>query len=888
MAPGHPPHALQNPNGDTRPHETHANEVPAWAVALEIPATAAMGSETDDETVTNDSMTSSFCEEYLRDNSSDEPENPSSGNEGTVPGDTDADASENENEDLYADSDSLRTVRGCSPPPNAGEGSEEHSPSPQAEHPGESEQDTTYWCTRLLHLLQASAVIHDDSTLREQIIDIVPRSKEADAHAHNAEERTRAEMRGFHQPTQAWLSKNRGKVELEILGGLERKVSITLKADRGARDPYRYKRRGRPTEGSEEASTARPQLGNRSRMGSFDGRPGSPGAQDSHSTLPPASRRERNMRGRGMTRSISTTIRAHQDPLAAVASSSVLQETEKKVKDLEADLEAERREKGELKKGFESQKALLEQHIADHKTRNEGLTGDVEELRLELEIEKDEKSIAEDEFENLKSLTAASANANANETDSLKAKIRAMERREKGLELEVGIEREGREIAEGEKEIAEAEKKAVEEEKKIAEVEKMIAEEEKKTAEEGKKKAEQDLEKLKQEIASTSAPEVTSLKAQTEAQKKKLDSQARHITSLEKDLTKANETQTTLRTYLQETKTERNVERQVLEPQLLLTKSQAPLPIYKSEGEWAKLYEAETKRYKKLKPAYEKVKIEALKLYDEIHPLRQSTTALTQRLERTQDHIVHLQAQLSKHKALAAHWESEYRSRVSMNEAQRIGQTTHFDKLRKEMLDVIQVYHERMPDKDPDWWHVEGLRRKVEDLEMRLGAVKREKGVAYDAVSRLEEEVRVVGQESERLRLVGAPVSPPASDAGSADNAVLIWERNRMKARDLPCKWLSWANSLEAKARREKAMEEFRARQEAARNQRDEAAAILEDLRRWRMAGSYPAAKKKWAQEVQRTEWQRWEGDAWWGKVREGFLGKEHVVESLRRGKVWM
>lgn len=279
---------------------------------------------------------------------------------------------------------------------------------------------------------------------------------------------------------------------------------------------------------------------------------------------------------------------------------------------------------------------------------------------------------------------------------------------------------------------------------------------------------------------------------------------------------------------------------------------------------WIPLYKAEHKKNARLKTAHAKLRTEAWKLYEGWPKLRRDNKDLSEKLAEFGDDCTRLRAQLAESKKAAAEWQAEYHQAAHMYETQRTKREGHFETQMKEIMGCMRAYqkayHDRMPERDADWWKVEGLRKKVEakgeelrNVGDRLETVKLEKQVAYQHIERLKNEKKELVAENERLRQ-GAPPSPPPSDNGNGNAPI---GRN---SRGLATKY-RWADSAKAKKRREQIMAGLREKQTLVRKQQEDSQDLVEGLRRWRMGPYYPPFKNGWEEGMQKTSWVRWEGE---------------------------
>lgn len=402
-----------------------------------------------------------------------------------------------------------------------------------------------------------------------------------------------------------------------------------------------------------------------------------------------------------------------------------------------------------------------------------------------------------------------------------------------------------------------------------------------------KKQVENELARLRQEAGT--AAEIAASKDKIRDQGDRLKDQELRVRDFEDELSKAKEGESALRTELIDAKAQADERIRGLE--VSLTKAATPKNISGSEkilneersmGEdeykkWIPLYEAETKRYATLKIAHDKLKVEARKLLDGWPELQRDHKNLTHELDRCREHGMCLKEEVVHYKEVAAQWEAEYQEKAELCEKQRIERDDYFEKQMTEMLECMQAYHDKMPEKDPDWWRVEGLREKVEgtkkelkDLRERLEQVKLEKAIAYEHIEKLMDEKKELVTESERLRL-SAPLSPPPWEDGNTAS------KKDKKPKEIPVKYLSWSNSPEAKRRRKQIIENFREKQRLASKEKEDAQGLLEKARRWKMGPYYPPLNMGWDDGLKKSSWERWEGGRW---LREAARVQE--VKRLR------
>lgn len=186
--------------------------------------------------------------------------------------------------------------------------------------------------------------------------------------------------------------------------------------------------------------------------------------------------------------------------------------------------------------------------------------------------------------------------------------------------------------------------------------------------------------------------------------------------------------------------------------------------------------------------------------------LRREKQTFESDLNSCKVHIKELEESLAQVTAKATDWEAGYKEAVDQLEKQRVEHEEQLDENKKEALDYIKEYHERMPEKDEEWWRMEGLRKKIKRLEKerdktleRLETVTRNREDAYTRIKLLLEEV-------EALKSV--------SEADTRDQRV----KSNDAARTLPL--ASW-DTPEAYAARKEVMREFREKQQKRRERID-------------------------------------------------------------------
>lgn len=278
---------------------------------------------------------------------------------------------------------------------------------------------------------------------------------------------------------------------------------------------------------------------------------------------------------------------------------------------------------------------------------------------------------------------------------------------------------------------------------------------------------------------------------------------------------------------------------------------------------WKPLYENEKMRHKRLKATCERLKTKVKELYQTVPELRHENKELRSRLSDCRDHGNLMKEQAQKWQEQALHWETEYTAKEAICEKHRSHLESQLEMQKEEMLKYIKDYHDCMPENDPDWWAMEGLQRKIKDVERQLTDVKdmlaRVKGdreTAYRKIETLMDEKKALAEETERLRLgILEEMEAPEGDSGYDSN----WKPRKNDKKD------TWSQSKEEAAKQRKTMEEFKEKQRIDREEGDTARAqqVMEKVRMWKMGLYYPPRRVDWGETVEKTPWERWEGERW-------------------------
>jgi DNA repair exonuclease SbcCD ATPase subunit len=269
------------------------------------------------------------------------------------------------------------------------------------------------------------------------------------------------------------------------------------------------------------------------------------------------------------------------------------------------------------------------------------------------------------------------------------------------------------------------------------------------------------------------------------------------------------------------------------------------------QDEYKTLFALAGKKYDQVKTQFDIMREENKKLLL-LSPMgvTRENLHLKDKLSEADSQTQFLDAELAKSRETVKQWKKEYEAVEKRADARHAGYTSDLANQVQEIQKHVKAYDDRMPDTDPEWWHIQGLRKKVEqgekvceDLKSRLAQVKTERQTAYNQIQKLVEENKVFKQTNAMF--------PPSSGHHNGG-------KNHPKTYSF---WLPTPVEME---KRKAEIEAFKEQRRRAREKQDLRFEVMEEVRRWRMGKHWPPGKRRrWSSVVEKSMWDRWGGDEW-------------------------
>ncbi|KAF1951433.1 hypothetical protein CC80DRAFT_553326 [Byssothecium circinans] len=274
------------------------------------------------------------------------------------------------------------------------------------------------------------------------------------------------------------------------------------------------------------------------------------------------------------------------------------------------------------------------------------------------------------------------------------------------------------------------------------------------------------------------------------------------------------------------------------------------------EQRWLPLLDEGSSKFAKLKAENDRMKAKLEELINGWPEMMRANEKLKTKLLKMDERVEELQGEVMKSEQLQA----EYKAAAERSEASRDGYKADLNAQIAEMQATIKEYHDRMPENDADWWKVEMLRKKVvkmeehsKNLEERLEKMKKEREDVYGQIEVLIDEKKNLKEENEELKLS----VPSPSGAGKSEKTVPFEPLS-----DAEVRALFYLTPEEVKKRRIE-IAYFEREQDDARYAQNKAFQVMERVREWKLGYHYPPKRREWAAEMQKTTWDRWDGEAW-------------------------
>ncbi|KAF2870007.1 hypothetical protein BDV95DRAFT_94498 [Massariosphaeria phaeospora] len=344
---------------------------------------------------------------------------------------------------------------------------------------------------------------------------------------------------------------------------------------------------------------------------------------------------------------------------------------------------------------------------------------------------------------------------------------------------------------------------------------------------------------------------ITRLEASNSAAYKKIEEQEKRLTSFEQKEKAVEKPTKELQEkrdsyYLKEAEEANN------EPGLY----QVPPP----RENWEQLYQAKNK----LLVVYQERcrELETLNEQNYKPGLEKENENLKMELASVNDEAFSLKEEVAKWSSLSDQWKDELLQTEAQRQRQEEVSTQEMEDLKQEMVQHVADYRDRL-EKEPNWWDMEALQRRVDELEEKLKKrladieeLKKAKVVAYEEYEKLRGENGKLREEYNRLKEAWGTASQFVST-----NPMINSYRTRSKAKPIPN-----YQSKEETAAREKRLEDFKAQQKKVRDERRIEIELIERVRRWKMGSFYPPdrlGEKGWKLMKSQAVWDRWDYDEW-------------------------
>jgi peptidoglycan hydrolase CwlO-like protein len=335
-----------------------------------------------------------------------------------------------------------------------------------------------------------------------------------------------------------------------------------------------------------------------------------------------------------------------------------------------------------------------------------------------------------------------------------------------------------------------------------------------------------------------------------------------------------------------------------LQSPMFLPSAQTDKPGFKE------FYQQERSKRKGLEQELAQVR----KLLSDLQPEHET---LQSNLDKAQEELADLRPKVDKLEGDARGWRQDSEEKTSQLEERTRAFETSSDQQKQETLRYIKDYYNKT--KDKTYWEVQGLQKKLGELDEERVTLKRaferakvENARLGDGVTRLRksnqardthigdiQQAFIYGQEFPTLPPDDDDISSPTSTSTTSplDHPLEFIRRPPPIPR---CHLPTAINAREA------TIAAFRENLDKEREQelfnvsvkpsapakkwksdvgRDE---IMEKVRKWKMGSSYPPGKPGWSELRRKSAWERWDGETW---AKEAAVGKD--VDVLKERGLW-
>ena len=279
------------------------------------------------------------------------------------------------------------------------------------------------------------------------------------------------------------------------------------------------------------------------------------------------------------------------------------------------------------------------------------------------------------------------------------------------------------------------------------------------------------------------------------------------------------------------------------------------------EERWMPILDEQKNAYKKVKEENHKMKENLEDFLSNWMDTEKKNKQLIKDLADFEHRVGDLSAELAETKR----WNTEYKDIAKKSEVMMSGYETHLGKQVAEMNETIKGYHDLMPENDPEWWKMEGLRKRVEGLERhvkglgdRLETVKEERQIAYREIETMMDERKKLLDENEVLRFEVESQSA-GSDRRESIGTRYIPFQPRTEAEVRGLLYMTPAQLEDRRAE----IARFKQKQLRAQQIQSNEFKVMERVRAWALGHHYPSKKKAWKATVKKTAWERWDGKTW-------------------------